>query len=85
MPEESDHLALTSISVTMPIISIIMGLANLFFAPAFVGHGTTGIFAAEAISQLIGGLACFIILFLYQSSNFNPKYKITASWKNRGL
>ena len=28
------------------------------------GMGTTGVFAAEAVSQLIGGLACFITMYL---------------------
>ena len=27
------------------------------------GMGTTGVFAAEAISQLIGGLACFVTMY----------------------
>ena len=29
-----------------------------------LGMGTTGVFAAEAISQVIGGLACFITMLI---------------------
>ncbi len=43
---------------------VVIVLPLTIFLPMFMGLGTDGVFIAEPVSNLLGGLACFITMYV---------------------